>query len=270
LAPKSPAEEKTPSSRWSPLPLLLVFLLNAIPVYGILFAGWSWATALSLYFCEYLLQVLFIASRMVIHRRLTRKRGYRQGDVDIRVAVNGKARNFNSNSFLVQFLMVSLGSTLTLGLFLTLFLYLVLGGAPGTLIQWPDLWKGVAATALLLLGDFVVDLQDIRDRPFAWIRALNQSAMDRMGVIIFTFFFGFVAFALSNKPAAFFLTFMAIKLLSEIVRALPSGKISAAAQAWTLKNAGKFRKELEKERRMERRQEESQAEEDEQVIPIGQ
>jgi hypothetical protein len=263
------AEEKMPSPRWSPLPLLWVFLLNAVPVYGILFAGWSWATALSLYFCEYLLQVLFVASRMVIHRRLTRKGGYRQGDVGIRVAVNGKARHFKSKSFLVEFLMVSLGSTLTLALFLTLFLYLVLGGAPGTLIQWPDLWKGVAATALLLLGDFVIDLQDIRDRPFAWIRALNQSAMDRMGVIIFTFFFGFVAFAVSDNPAAFFLTFMAIKLLFEIVRALPPGKISAAAQAWTLKNAGKFKKELEQERRQELKEEKRQAEKDEQVIPFG-
>lgn len=263
-------EKAPPSPSWSPLPLVWTLLLNAVPLYGVLVAGWSWATVLSLYFCEYLLQVFFVASRMVIHRRLTRKRGYRGGDVSIRVAVNGKARNFHSRSLLVQFLMVSLGSTLTLGLFLVLFFSLLLGEKASALIYLPALWKGATATGLILLGNFVVDLQGIRDRPFAWIRALNQSAMDRMGVIIFTFFFGFVAFAVSDNPAGFFWVFLALKLLSEVARALPQGKISAAASAWTLKSSGKFRKELEKERLQEQRREERQAERDEQVIPLGQ
>ena len=232
--------EETPQSPqpWSPLPLLWALLLNAVPLYGVLVAGWSWGTGFALYCCEYLLYVLFAALRMVIHRRLTRERGYRQGQVDFRVAVNGKARFFRSSSFLAEFLMVSLGASVGMGLLFALVFGLVLAKDPGAAIQPPELQKGVTAVALLMLGSFAVDLQGIRDRPFAWIRAINQSAMDRMGVIVFTLFFGLTASAILKAPMAFFWVFAGFKLLSEIVRALPDRRKGTPSAPRALKSGG--------------------------------
>jgi uncharacterized protein DUF6498 len=222
------AEEMPQSPQpWSPLPLLWVLLLNAVPLCGVLVAGWSWGTGFALYCCEYLLYVLFAALRMVIHRRLTRQAGYREGQVDVRVAVNGKARFFRSSSYLAEFLTTSLGASVGMGLLFALVFGVALAKDPGAAIQRPELQKGVRAVALLMLGSFAVDLHGIHNRPFAWIRAINQSAMDRMGVIIFTLFLGLTASSVLKAPMAFFWVFAGFKLLFEIVRALPHRKRSA-------------------------------------------
>ncbi len=89
-----------------------------------------------------------------------------------------------------------------------------------------------------------------------------------MGVIIFTLFFGLVAFAVLEAPMAFFWVFAAFKLLAEVVRALPPRKRPAELSAWLQRTSGKFRNELERERRKELKREERQAAEDEGVLPI--
>ena len=50
---------------------------------------------------------------------------------------------------------------------------------PGAAIHAADLKRGAIVIALLLFGGFILDLQGIRDRPFAWIRAMAQFAMGR-------------------------------------------------------------------------------------------
>jgi hypothetical protein len=244
--------EETPQSPqpWSPLPLLWALLLNAIPLYGVLVAGWSWGTGFALYCCEYLLSVLFAALRMVIHRRLTGKPDYRQGNVDVRVAVNGKERFFRSSSLIVELLVVSLGSSVGMGLLFALIFGLLLARDPGAAIQPLELQKGLIPVTLLMLGSFLVDLRGLRDRPFAWIRGINQSAMDRMGVIIFTLFFGLVAVAMLDVPMAFFWIFTVFKLFAEIVRALPHRKRSAELSRELRREERRAAKDEVEERRM--------------------
>jgi Family of unknown function (DUF6498) len=232
--------------------LIWALLLNAIPILGVLVAGWSWGTGFALYCCEYLLSVLFAALRMVIHRRLTGKRGYAQGKFDVRVAVNGKARRFGSNSVIVELLMTSLGASVGMGLLFALIFGLVVAKDPGAAIHPLELQKGLAAMVVLMVGSFLVDLWGIRDRPFAWIRGMNQAAMDRMGVIIFTLFLGLVAVAVLEVPIAFFWIFTVFKLFAEIVRALPPQGRSAERS---------LKEELEIEERLAAR--------DEEVLPSG-
>jgi len=155
-----------------------------------------------------------------------------------------------------------------MGLLFALVFGLLLPKDPGAALRAPDLRTGVTVTALLMLGSFVVDLRGIRDRPFAWIRDINQSAMDRMGVIIFTLFFGLVAFATLDAPMAFFWVFTAFKLFAEIVRALPQRKRSAELSPWLQRISGKFKNELLRERRKELKREERQAAKDEEALPI--
>ena len=251
--------------------LLWVLLLNAIPLYGVLVMGWPWATVLALYYCEYFLHVLFIALRMVIHRGLTRKAGYRQGHNSVRVAVSGEARSFESDSLLVEFLLISLVSGLAVGVFLATFVFLILKGDPGAAIHLPALRKGVTATALVLFGGFVVDLQGIRHRPFAWIHALYLSSLRRLFVIVFTLFGGVFALGKLNNPAAFFWAFITFKLLFEIA-ALSSPRMAAEPPAWALWITRKLKpdKDFREHWRKEREQEEQQAasEEFEEVVRV--
>src|SRR5258708_21491936 len=62
--------------RW--LNLLFVLLVNAIPLYGVKFHGWSALTVVVLYWFENLLIAVFTCARIALHRQLTRKRGHRR------------------------------------------------------------------------------------------------------------------------------------------------------------------------------------------------
>ena len=116
------AEETMPSSPpWSPLPLIRVLVLNAVPLYGVFVAGWSWGTILALYWFESFLGGLFILLRMVVHRDLTRKRGYWRGQLGLTVSTNdSQPRAFKS--FLPEFLTATLAFNLAHALFLALLL----------------------------------------------------------------------------------------------------------------------------------------------------
>ncbi|HYX24049.1 MAG TPA: DUF6498-containing protein [Thermoanaerobaculia bacterium] len=63
--------------------LIQVLALNAVPLYGVYAFGWSWGTVLVLYWCETLLGTFFITLRMLLHRRLTHKRGYYRAQLGI-------------------------------------------------------------------------------------------------------------------------------------------------------------------------------------------
>jgi hypothetical protein len=64
--------------------LLQVLALNGVTLYGVYFLGWSWGTALVLYWCETVLGTFFITLRMLLHRRLTHKRGYYRAQLGIK------------------------------------------------------------------------------------------------------------------------------------------------------------------------------------------
>src|SRR3954470_24788495 len=72
--------------RW--LNLVFVLLVNAVPLYGIKYLGWSIGTVLLLYWVESVLVAVFTCARIALHRALTRKSGHwRTGSLG--VLVNG-------------------------------------------------------------------------------------------------------------------------------------------------------------------------------------
>jgi hypothetical protein len=258
------------SPSWSPLPLVRVLVLNAVPLYGVFVAGWSLGTILALYWFESFLGGLFILLRMIVHRDLTRKRGYWRGQLGLTVSTNdSQPRGFKS--FIAEFLTATLAFNLAHGLFLALLLGLTRQDEPGAVIHAADLKRGAIVTALLLLGGFVLDLQGIRDRPFAWIRAIAQSAMGRTTVVHITIILGMFATFFLQAPHAVFKVFAVFKLLLEISGALPALRMPAEAPAWATWMASKGRPgvDFEKEWRKDLKKEERQIEQDELVRPAG-
>ena len=51
--------------------LLQLTSLNAVPLAGLFFAGWSPATALALYWCENVVGSALVAARIAMHRSAT-------------------------------------------------------------------------------------------------------------------------------------------------------------------------------------------------------
>ena len=109
--------------------LLRVLGLNAVPVGGVMLAGWSTGTGLALYWCETLLGTATNAVRIALHRRMTGKRGHYRGQlgVEINAGDDPPARRpargrTQWRSFLTEYLVGSLVFTFAHGLFLAIIL----------------------------------------------------------------------------------------------------------------------------------------------------
>src|SRR4051812_37473517 len=104
--------------RW--LNLVFVLLVNAVPLYGIKYLGWSIGTVLLLYWLENLLVALFTCTRIVLHRALTRKSGHwRTGSLG--VMVNNKP---STRGLLGEYATMAIVFTLAHGIFVFAIVFL--------------------------------------------------------------------------------------------------------------------------------------------------
>ncbi len=196
--------------------LLQVLGLNAVPIGGVMLAGWSTATGLALYWCETLLGTAVNALRIALHRRLTKKRGHFRGQLGVNVGESGnqvsRQRPTQWNSFLAEYLVGSLVFTLAHGLFLAF----ILGGL---LKSWPtrdEMFYGLAGIALFQAGGLAFDLLSLRDWPFARLKLQVQSAMGRVVLVHLAIIFGMALLFWLEKPGSFFWVFGGLKTLSDI------------------------------------------------------
>jgi hypothetical protein len=209
--------------------LLQVLALNGVPLYGVYALGWSWGTVLVLYWCETLLGTFFITLRMILHRRLTHKRGYYRPQLGI------KQNDKLFRAFLPEFVAGSLIFNLAHGLFLGVILGLMLKDRPDVAVHLSSLRKGLAAMALIMIGSFAIDCQNLRDRPFAWIRTLAQRSMGRTIVVHLSIVFGMAALMFFDIQQAPFVVFAALKLLLELGGISEAKKTPKEAPAWAAK-----------------------------------
>jgi hypothetical protein len=197
------------------LPLLQALAVNAIPAYGFWKLGWSPATAVALFWLENFLGSLLIALRMVLHRRLTHKKGYERGQFGATYTVNDEERTYPS--FLSEFLSTSIAFNLTHGIFLAAVLFLMLPRSyPGSGVDFVALKRGFLAVAAILATGFAFDCVGLSQRPFVWIKNLAQRSLGRTILIHLTIIFGMLALAKFEKPAGFFGVFLGFKLLFDL------------------------------------------------------
>lgn len=247
--------------------LLQVLALNGVTLYGVYRLGWSWGTALVLYWCETVLGTFFITLRMLLHRRLTHKRGYYRAQLGI------KQNDKPFTAFVPEFVTGSLGFNLIHGLFLAVILGLMLKDRPDAALDLQALGKGLAAIALILVGSFALDCQNIKERPFAWIRDLAQRSMGRTMVVHLAIVLGMFGVMFFDLPQAPFAVFALLKILLELGGLSGGRKTPREAPAWASRIArlapGKHETSFEDQFRKDVVKEERLAEEDEEVMAGG-
>ena len=175
--------------------------INAVPLGGVFLAGWSPATALSLYWWENVIGATLVALRIALHRALTRKRGHRRLQLGVQRDGDDEARNLGRRkrarkearedgepgSFLGEFLLVAGAGTAVHGVLLWALLRELLDAGP----EGEQLRLGVLVVGLFQLGAFLYDLVGIRRRPFAWIRELAETSASRVSLLHLTLLVGF-------------------------------------------------------------------------------
>jgi hypothetical protein len=196
--------------------------VSAVPLWG-LFHGWSFGTLLLLYWCENLLNTVFIGFRIWLHRRLTHLRGHWRVDgsdaftFTYSTGGHGPQKKWKPKTFLQSFVIGNLVFALAHGVVLVVFVLGILNSsASGADLRRGFLWLLAGMTMGLLL-----DLRHIRQRPFAWVRGIAQAAQGRAIVVHLGVIGGVLLLTFTHRDASFFVVFVVLKALLEVGSALP-------------------------------------------------
>ena len=204
--------------------LLVVLAVNALPFWGVF--GWKLdpAQLLVLFWVENAANTVLISARILIHRRLSRKRGHWDVPANFTVLVNGKVTRAATTrgSALVAFLVPSGIFTLAHGAFVVILAQWML--PEGASLFSDEIRLGIEALLAAMLLGFVSDLVGIRERPFAWIRHIYEMALGRVVAIQLLIFGGIFTMAVVGDSQIVLVAILALKLLADLGSALPPAK----------------------------------------------
>ena len=196
--------------RWLNLPFVL--LVNAVPLYGVKYLGWSVGTVLVLYWLENLLTGAFTAARIALHRALTHKRGHWRPGV-LGAKVDGKP---NRAVLLNDYIGFAIFFTLAQGLFVAAIVFVLGRDYPDLQVSGEQLRQGAWQIQAVLGTEFVVDAPQLRSRSFAWMKAYAGQRMRRVVIIHLTIIFGIIGMAASQSPLAILYALIALKTLWDL------------------------------------------------------
>ena len=193
--------------------LTQLLALSTLPLLGVFWADWSEATAIAYYWCETAIVVVFVALRLVIHRRRTNRRGHY---VPAQISKNGRPAKAGVTTYTKTFLTTAtafgFGNLVFLAVLLGLFGSRVGGGA----LDLQDLREGVVIAACFVAIGFAVDLAGIGERPFAWVRLMAEGALSRVFVIYLAIFIGVFGAVVLDRPHTMFAVFFTLRLFTDI------------------------------------------------------
>jgi hypothetical protein len=250
--------------------------INAIPLAGVFFGGWSGATALSLYWWENLVGCLLVALRLLLHRRWTRKRGYERLHLTLASRDGGgqspqpwrpgrRPKVERKGNFVQEFAVSALAATAVHGLLLWFVIRKVLERSP----DGEALRQGVLGVAAVQVATFLWDLRGLRQRPFAWVREQAQTTLNRVTLIHLFLIVG-TWVALKSETITFFGPFAVLKAVADAGNLLTRSGVNVAgpeAPRWLAatinrispgRDFGEYWRELKgEERRLEAQDEQS-------------
>lgn len=202
--------------------LLQLVGLNAIPLAGLFFAGWSPATALALYWCENVVGSALVAGRIAMHRGATDLRGHYRVHLGLeftgtmKVAGQRKPVDVAPKTLLAEFVWATGAFSVGHGIFLAVLFQMM-----EVRVDLSELRTGLVAMVGIQLVGFGWDAWTLAARPFAWIKALAQRSLGRVMLVHLAILGGMLFSYQRPHPERFFLVFGGLKLLSDLASWLP-------------------------------------------------
>ena len=196
--------------------LLRLFAASVVPGGGFLVAGWSPATALTLYWIDNLAGAVAMGVRIALHRRWTGLAGHDRGQLGATYSTGEEREPQVFKSFLAEFLVTSIVFTIAHGVFLAAVL-----GMIGQRPDIPTVQQGAIAIATLHALALSFDARRLDEWPFARLKQQAVQAMSRITLVHMALLGGMVLFAVRGTPGAFFTVFVWLKFFSDIGSQLP-------------------------------------------------
>jgi hypothetical protein len=195
--------------------MLIVVLVNVVPVVGVQRFGWSAANVLVLYWVESLLFAGATICRLLLHRRLTRKRGYwRAGQVGLKI--DGKPVRAG---FIGEYVLTTFTYAVAHGIFVVLLVSVAPrnhAGASTWQLDTGQVLRGAAVVSVMLVAGLVADSASLRSHSFADMKSEAQGRLGRTFIMHLALMFGMFAMAATGSPSGVLYALIAFKTLAEL------------------------------------------------------
>src|SRR5262249_47419261 len=204
--------------------LVFTLLVNAIPLYGVQYRGWSASTVVALYWSENLAIAVFTCARIWLHRKLTRKRGHWRGGT-LQVSSNGKLL---TSGLLGEYATLAFVFTLAHGIFVGAFIGIGAsnhGDSPAWQFSREQFVLGVQWLLIALTVEFFLDAVTMRSRSFAWIKAYVGQRTGRVLIMHFVIIAGMGLMMATDSPFAVLYVLIALKTAWDL---LASNRVARA------------------------------------------
>ncbi|MGV0850122.1 DUF6498-containing protein [Mycolicibacterium phlei] len=195
--------------------------VNLVPATGWFLQHWSAGTTLLVYWIENVVTCLFIAVRIVAHRRMSPCRGhfhYVAPNTDRRARRATRSQGSFLKGFLVVATVFSVGHAIFLGVILGLLNH---NGEAIARVDWRSVTVGCAWMLGFLSADLAVDLIGLRRWPFRRIELEANRGLGRLVVVHLTLIFGMFGVVVTGAPSALFGVFVVVKTLFALGAVLP-------------------------------------------------
>jgi Family of unknown function (DUF6498) len=204
--------------------LLRMAAASGVPGLGFAAAGWSPATALALYWCDNVVGTLAMARRIAVHRRLTGAPEHAEAHLTSKTDRFGKP--LPSQTFLSDFLGISLVFTVGHGIFMWSVLLLLLEG-----VDFGDVGRGLLGIVACHGLALALDARTIGAWPFAALKQRSEHIMTRITLIHLALLGGGLLLAFRRTPGQFFVAFVWLKALADVLTLLPRSSERAGVTA---------------------------------------
>lgn len=190
-----------------------------MPALGWFEGNWSVATVLVLYWLETCIGTIFVAVRIMLHRRIQPSKGHWNYQAPERPAPSRDTQA----TYLTAFLVPAIAFTFVHGIFLAVLGAMMIskGLSSEVNVDRHNVLTGLVAILVFQLLEFVSDLTVLRSRPFAWIEKLGQVTFGRVIVIHLTIIGGMAAVMFTGANRHFFGVFVFLKAMFQCSLALP-------------------------------------------------
>lgn len=198
--------------------ILAALGINAVPAAGWFFGGWTSGTTLLVYWFESVAAALFIAARILRHRKVTNHSGHTRYKPPGDPKTHGKPA-----PFLSHFLPVALIFSGAHAVFLAAILLLLTANGKDHIagVNWNEVFSSCGLVILILLGSFLADLPSLSKKPFRWMEMVANRNISRVMAMHLALLFGLLAAGLMNSERGFFTVFVVLKTMNDLSAVLP-------------------------------------------------